>query len=186
MISRALFTVIVVLCASGLTVGHAAAQVPEASAALAVTQGAAIGQRAELVVRVVNSVGEPQEGQNVTFLADMEFLNAFGAVSIGEAVTDEAGVARAYYVPRTSGEIAVTAVIGDAENGELLRTDGTLQVAPGPPVYEVESPIRIPGANVWLVVGALTTVWSVYLWVMWLLWIVSSEQKGEEFVGGLR
>ena len=89
-------------------------------------------------------------------------------------------------MPRTSGEIAVTALIGDAENGELLRTDTTLQVSPGLPVYEVDSPIRIPGANVWLVVGVLVAVWGVYLWVMWLLWIVSSEQQQEEPIGGMR
>ena len=89
MISRTLITVVIVLCASIFTLGRATAQEPEAMAVLAVTQDATVGQRAELVITVVNAELEPQEGQNGTFLADMEFPNAFGAVTLGEAVTNE-------------------------------------------------------------------------------------------------
>ena len=178
-VSKAFLTVAAALMAWGFVAGTAWGEEPESHVLFAHTEVAAVGERAEFVARVVDTAGLPLEGVRVTFVAEMAFLNTFGTVTIGEAVTDMSGVARAFFILRTEGELTVTARAGSVEGGALGETAGTLTVGPGGPVFTPESPIRIPGANVWLVVSVLTMVSCAYLWMMWLLWKISSEPEPE-------
>ena len=159
---------------AGLAAGGGAtlAAGPEPQVLLALTEDGVVGERAELVALVVGAEGEPVEGLKVTFMADAGFLNVFGAVTLADAVTDGSGVARAFYIPRTEGEIAISAWAEQVEDGSVIETSGVLPVKPGSPVFIPERPFRVPGANAWLVVTVLIVVWSLYLWTMWILWKV--------------
>ena len=179
------------LLAWSMTLGQGVAEDPRPEVSLALTKDAAVGERAELVARVVGPDGKPMEGVRVTFWAEMAFLNTFGAVAIGEAVTDESGVARAFYIPRTEGEITVAARVGNPEKGDLTEASGTLSVRPGSHVFHPEELVHeIRGRWDWLVQWGWLVVlpagaFGTYLFTMILLGIIGRESTPEPAPGAM-
>ena len=152
-----------------LAVGVARAQEPVPPVLLTVTEETQVGQVAEMVARVVDDRGAPVEGVPVTFLVDLAFMNVSDLAVVGRAVTDDQGVARLRWVPRSQGELTVVARVEDGATGEVFEATAVTQVLPGPPTFQPPEPVRIPGANVWLVVTVLAIVWTLYLWIAWSL-----------------
>ena len=179
------------LLAWSMTLGQGAAADPPSDVLLALTKDAVVGDRAELVALVIRADGKPMEGVRVTFWAEMAFLSTFDAVAIGEAVTDESGVARAFYIPRTEGEITIAARAGNPEEGDLKEASGTLNVRPGGHLYHPEELVHeIRGRWDWFVQWGWLVVlpavaFATYLFVMALLGLISQDSGVEPAPGGI-
>ncbi len=179
------------LLAWSMTLGQSAAADPPSEVSLALTKDAAVGERAELVALVIGADGKPMEGVRVTFWAEMAFLSTFDTVAVGEAVTDESGVARAFYIPTTEGEITITARTGNPEEGDLKEASGTLSVRPGGHQFHPEELVHeIRGRWDWLVQWAWLFVFpagdfATYLFTMILLGIIGRESTPEPAPGAM-
>lgn len=82
--------------------------------------------------------GKPVEDAAVTFFIKVDFF-ANSLMEIGEAMTDERGIATLEYVPRETGNIEVEARYQDIKSGTSL----TLSEAEKP-FYQAEAGLRLP------------------------------------------
>lgn len=164
--------------------GPVAADGPAERVLLAVTEGAAVGEITEIVATVTAPDNEPVGGVEVTFSAELEFLNTFGAAVIGRIETDEKGVARLSYVPRASGEIEIMATVGDLNGSEFIESFATLSVATGPHLVHPEDAAHIIRGRwdwfvqwTWLVIMP-AAAFAAFLGVLGLLWAIGRDEGG--------
>ncbi|OGO51573.1 MAG: hypothetical protein A2148_01485 [Chloroflexi bacterium RBG_16_68_14] len=174
-----------------------------ASVALASTAGAShaklevvapsqltVGDSADVRV-MLRSAGDvlPIAGATVTFYMEASFGGVDGEVAIGQAVTDENGVAVLPYQPRSSGDHQIRVEYltpGTSEPEEAVWSHsvaGTTQQ-----LYRSTAGVQIPGLNVWLLMAVLAGVWAILLSVA--LRVVAIARAGadveEVFAEGLR
>jgi len=137
----------------------------------------AVGQELALAARLTDGNGAPVSGKEVVFSTTALFLNTEGEVELGRAITDERGIALFSFVPRTEGEVVITArFAGDRQHRRSVAS-ATAVVAPGPSLYVQTAGVRVPGINVGWLVGLLAAVWGTYLTVMVLLVLVAREGR---------
>ncbi|NQW22466.1 MAG: Ig-like domain repeat protein [SAR202 cluster bacterium] len=135
----------------------------------------AVGQETELRAHLVNSLGGAVVGAEVTFLREAVFMNTGNDLILGTAVTDETGVAVLVFIPRSEGEMLITAEFyGDSQYGAAFAT-GVVPIATGPALYVEEERFRVPGINVSLFAAVLGGVWSLFFVVLVLIWLISRE-----------
>lgn len=170
---RLALVAVVALVALALGVAPAVAQSPEAILDLQFPRSGAVGEELPLRARLTGADGEPIPGAEIGFFSLAEFAGASGEIELGRATTDETGLATLAYVPRREGElkIAVRLPAGDGHGAATAMAAVTVQ--PGPSVYEESAGVRVPGVNVWLLVGVLGAVWCTYVTVMVLLAIIA-------------
>ena len=65
--------------------------------------------------------------------------------------------------PRSTGSVQVTASYEGSDVFAPISDAKTLEMLPGTQLYKEFSPYRIPGANVWLTSGLITTVWVIFI-----------------------
>ncbi len=137
----------------------------------------AVGEELVAEARLTDEAGTPIVDAEVVFQREVEFLRAGGGLELGRGVTDRQGLARVSFVPRSEGEVPITARFsGNARyapvSGEIIVTIRT-----GPALYSEEAGVRVPGINVSLLVGILGGVWGTYFFVMLLIWRIASEGR---------
>ena len=93
--------------------------------------------------------GESVAGATITFYMDNSFGGVDGEVMLGQAITDENGIAALNYQPRASGE-------------HQLRVEYLTPGASGQ-LYRSTSGVEIPGLDVWLLIAVVATVWAILL-----------------------
>lgn len=135
------------------------------------------GSRLVVAAYLIDPVGNPISGQAVTFSSDAEFMNTLGNIQIGQAVTDDTGLASFVYIPKSVGAHTITARFAGNAVFAPVAASSPLQVTEGEATYQEEQPFRIPGANVNLVALILTTVWGLYFVVTILFWRISRSGK---------
>lgn len=108
--------------------------------------------------------GEAVAGATVTFYMDGSFGGIDGEVILGQAVTDENGVAVLNYQPRTAGEhqLRVEYLTPGAGEPEEATWSHTVTGATGQ-LYQSSAGVVIPGLNVWLLIAVVATVWVILL-----------------------
>lgn len=133
----------------------------------------AVGKEANLVASLTGS--GPLAGAEVVFLAAFTFAGTEGEVELGRAVTDEQGIARLTYVPRSQGEMNIAARYAGNDQLEPAEVSQKVTVQPGPQLYQETAGARIPGIGVWLLIAVLGTVWSTYLIVTVILGLIARK-----------
>ncbi|MBI2872928.1 MAG: Ig-like domain repeat protein [Chloroflexi bacterium] len=133
-------------------------------------QEMAVGQEVALQVTLHGS--GPLAGAQVLFLSPAQFAGTEGEVELGRAVTDAQGVASLSYVPRRDGETTITARFAGNDQYGAAEVSRAVQVQPGPSTYQQTAGVRVPGINVWLLVGVMGAVWATYFTVMIILGLI--------------
>lgn len=132
-----------------------------------------VGQEARASIYLVDPAGNPIAGAEILFTLEAEFMNVVSALELGVDVTDGAGLAEVHWDPRSEGENLVSArFAGNDVFGPLMVQD-TLQVNTGPEQYTEAEPLRIPAADIWMVVFILGATWSMYLLTLVFGWKIA-------------
>ena len=177
--NKQIIAAIIVALAGALWGLPVLAQQPTAKIELELVAEVGLGQVTDINASLRAADGTPIPDSTVTVTVDTVFLNVFDETVIGSARTNEDGLAKIVYVPKTDGELNLIARFdGNATNG-ATEEFGTLVVLPGPATYEQESLFRIPGANLWVVVIVLVVVWSMYLSFVRVFWSISRDGNVE-------
>jgi hypothetical protein len=108
--------------------------------------------------------GEAVAGAAVTFYMDGSFGGIDGEVILGQAITDENGVAVLSYQPRSAGEhqLRVEYLTPGAGEPEETTWSHTVTGATGQ-LYMSSAGVQIPGLNVWLLIAVVAAVWVILL-----------------------
>jgi len=138
------------------------------------------GSATEVVATLIELDGAPIEGELIEFYMSVKFLSNSDDIAIGTAVTDEKGTARIEFVPKAEGEHFLTAsTSADSEVSAFSEMEMT--VSPGPQLYRELSPVRVPGANVWMAAAVLLAVWGVFVMIALRIWQIA--KLGEDAGG---
>ena len=108
--------------------------------------------------------GESVAGATVTFYMDGAFAGVDGEMLLGQAVTDENGVAVLNYEPRAAGEhqLRVEYLTPGESEPEEATWSHSVGGATGQ-LYSSTSGVQIPGLNVWLLIAVVAAVWAILL-----------------------
>ena len=108
--------------------------------------------------------GEAVAGATVTFYMDGSFGGIDGEVILGQAVTDENGVALLSYQPRSAGEHQLRVEYLTPGAGEPEETTWSHTVTGATEqLYRSSAGVAIPGLNVWLLIAVVAAVWVILL-----------------------
>ncbi len=110
------------------------------------------GQPMSLTAVLKDMEGKPITGAPVKFYISADFF-ASGLMEVGEAVTNDRGVAVLNYTPKLSGDVQVEARYDDIEATTaliLIETDKTF--------YQAEAGIRLPAPGKEVVIGPESAV----------------------------
>lgn len=157
---------LLVACVLGVLTGMpstAAAQQPVPIVNLGFEPFAVAGDEIAVSAYLRDPVGNPVYGAEIRFTYEAKFMNVSGSVEIGTAVTDENGLALVLFEPRTEGESSLRAAFAGNDVFAPGSATGTLSVLPGEQIYRELPPYRIPGADVWLTTGLISTVWLIFV-----------------------
>ncbi|MBI4340406.1 MAG: hypothetical protein HY680_10725 [Chloroflexi bacterium] len=124
--------------------------------------------------------GKPVAGEVVTFFVDGEFLNIAGSIRLGSVTTDDDGRARLLHVFPQEGERTLTARFDGNGTFGAVETSNGMFLKSGGQLYEEASPYRMPGTNIAIVVGVLSTTWIILAAVTALLCLVGRAGIREE------
>ncbi len=110
------------------------------------------GQPLTLTASLRDSQGKPVRNATVKFFIRVDFFTS-GLMEIGEALTNDQGVAVLEYSPRQTGDIQVVA------RYEAIETTATLTVAEtNEPFYQAEAGISLPAPGKDILIGPKSAV----------------------------
>ncbi len=156
-----------------LTAASAAADQPVPYMTLGFPSPAPTGNRIVLSAYLLDPAGNPISGQRISFTSEVEFMNTLGTIHLGDATTDDNGLAYLPFMPTSLGMEAINAQFAGNEIFAPISATNPISITEGRAVYREEVPFRIPGADIRIVVVALTAVWSIYFFVTVLFWLIS-------------
>lgn len=164
---------------------------------------ATLGQRVTLQARLVDGSGAPLAKATVFFTSPLAFLNGSGDVVLAQATTDKDGLAVTEYEVRSTGQLTIQAefrgndAYGPSKAGATMTVtgDGQLYIqhaglhVPGLNAGPARAPAlvngklvleRVPGTSAlwptmsgWPLAAILLTVWSLYAFVVTLIFRVA-------------
>ena len=157
----------------------ASAQQPVPSINLGFEQSALPGETIAVSAYLTDPLGNPIYDAEIAFHYDVEFMNVSDSVEIGTAITDDTGLALVTWQPRSDGENHIVASF--AGNDVFTEASDTkiLEVLPGEQLYRELPPYRIPGANIWLTSGLITTVWGIFIFSLALVGWANLKTRNE-------
>ncbi|MEE8373318.1 MAG: hypothetical protein V3R87_06370 [Dehalococcoidia bacterium] len=125
---------------------------------------ASVGDVIEITASIFDSEGVPITGAPTRFYSYAAFLSgSTGYIEIGEAITDDEGVAAIEYVPTRNGDIEVTAKY-EGDDGYLASQGAaTIAVDGNRQLYEAHAGLTVPFINVGLLIGILAFLWGTLL-----------------------
>ena len=174
-----LLLALVIFLAALVGLKPAYAQQPQPEIILGFATEPVVGEESAIVAYLLDPAGNPIQGELVTFSVDAEFMNTIGRLDIGRMYTDENGLALLVHTPKLSGEKSVKASFAGNEIFAPAQSIRSIEVAAGDETYEQEAIFRIPGVNIGIVVVVLIAIWSTYLSVVGLFWLISRAGSGE-------
>jgi hypothetical protein len=153
--------------------GTAAAETQPAHVELVISEDWKVGQETTVQAMLSQGDGTPIGGGKVTFGATAEFANVKGEIELGQAVTNDQGVATLAYLPRSSGAQTVIARFQGDDRYGPAESSRPVSVETGPQLHHEEAGVSVPGIGVWLVSAGLAVVWIAFLFVTALLWLIA-------------
>jgi hypothetical protein len=142
------------------------------------------GQASELDAALTSAdTGQPVAGMAVTFLAHGSFDDVSGYMEIGRAVTNSQGIAAISYAPREAGthDIRIDYVL--SAGGTTEEATASVAVAgAGDQLFVQTAGIQVPGLNSWLIIGLLSVVWGILLFVAITVVRIAHARDGSALV----
>ncbi len=131
----------------------------------------------EVIVTAVlrDGNGAPVPAATVILWSAATFLSTGGAIELGRAVTNAQGKATLLYQARTEERALLNAYFPGDSRYDPASATVELMVQGSSQLYQSTAGVRVPGIGVWLLVGVLGIVWSIYLTVMVLLTLIARE-----------
>lgn len=128
-----------------------------------------VGKIVALAIDIRTPDDAPLSGTTVTYYLHMSFAGVEGEAEIGQAVTDDNGVATIQYQPRAAGlhEVRMEYLAPGATTAEEVVA--TFDVAGGTQLVRSAGGADIPGINPGLLMVVLGTVWLILLSVAFRL-----------------
>jgi len=155
------------------------AQERRATLEVSAVESVEAGSQMEIVATLAEQDGTPIADEAIDFSLSVDFMSNSGEIHIGSATTDELGVAQIEYMPKAEGDHYLTA--STSESSEVSAfSEMEMTITSGPQLYQELSPIRVPGANVWMTSAVLIAVWSVFVLIALRIWQISriGEREG--------
>jgi hypothetical protein len=137
-----------------------------------------VGQIVSLAVDIHTPEGAPLAGTTVTYYLHMSFAGVEGEAEIGQALTDDSGIATISYQPRAAGTHQVRMEYlapGVTTPEEVVAS---FEVAGGEQLYQPAEGVDVPGINSGLLMVVLGAVWLILLSVAFRL--VGIARAGRE------
>ena len=135
------------------------------SATIIVPDEVAVGRPVEIQALLQGADdGAPVAGTRVTFYMNASFAGVEGEVQLGQAVTDENGVATLIHEPRSASvhQIRIEYTLPGDSEPETITT--SMNVASGgSQLYRSTAGVDIPGLNVWLIMTVVAIVWAILM-----------------------
>lgn len=179
---RAVHTALGVLAIGAIAWAMAApAFASHVAASTTVPADGKVGEVLRIAVDLRAQDGTQLPGTTVTFYLHMAFAGVAGEAEIGQAVTDETGVASLAYRPRLAGHHELRMEYVTPGDGEVEVITTAFDVTGGEQLYHSAGGIDIPGVDVGLLMAVLALVWSILLWVA--LRLVSIARAGGASTG---
>lgn len=140
------------------------------SIALTVPEQATVGSSVNLEAHLTDASGQPVAQRLITFYIPATFLaGATGLMRIGDATTDDQGVAVLPYVPKRDGATDVIAEYKGDSLHAYSQTTATTNVSGDVQLYVSQAGLKVPFVSKWLLVGFLSAVWGTLLYVVHLI-----------------
>lgn len=165
------------------TVTRAAA--PEPTLTLQAPAQATLGEAVALKATLLAPDGSPITGVPVQFFSPTSFASVSGEMLLGEATTDETGVALFQYEPRRSESVQIIARFAGNGRYGLSEASTTMSVQGSAQLYQEEAGVRVPGLGVWLLAGIVGAVWSTYFVVLVLVSLIAREGAPHRGIPGV-
>lgn len=146
----------------------------------------ALGNTENVVVVLRDSKGAPITKATVVLWTPASFLSTSGAITLGEAATDAQGKATFAYEARTGGTVNLNASFAGDTRYQPAQAAADVTVDGAAQLYQQTAGVRLPGVNVWLIVGALAVVWSTYFTVMVLVTFIARGEPESAMPSGER
>ncbi|MFQ5854475.1 MAG: Ig-like domain-containing protein [Anaerolineae bacterium] len=130
--------------------------------------------------------GLPIPAATIILWSPASFLSTDGAMRLGQATTDAQGRATFLYEARREGALALNAYFSGDSRYAPAQVSADLTVQGSAQLYQETAGVRVPGVGVWLLVGLLVVVWSIFFTVMVLLTLIAREGSKASYdsVGG--
>lgn len=126
----------------------------------------AVGQEMALAARVTDPARVGVAGVPVVFTARVSFLNTDDEIELGQATTNQQGIAIVSYIPRTDGNVSISAKFAGDTKYKKSSATGKAAIKPGPPQYAEHVGLKVPGVGVWMLVAVMAGVWGTFLWAL--------------------
>lgn len=164
---------------------------------------ATLGQRVTLQARLVDAAGAPLAKAAVFFTSPMAFLNGSGDVVLAQATTDKDGLAVTEYEVRSTGQLTIQAEFRGNDAYGPSKASAAMTVTGDGQLYVQHAGLHVPGLNAgpapaprlvdgklvlgsvpgtsalwpamsgWPLAAILLTVWSLYAFVVTLIFRVA-------------
>jgi hypothetical protein len=124
-----------------------------------------VGQPAQLQLTLRSADGGlPLADAPVTVYTEVSFGGVTGEVELGRAVTDENGIARVAFQPRTASDhqLRIEYLAPGETQPEVVTTTISVTGAAAQ-LHRSTSGIQVPGLNVWLIMALIALVWIILL-----------------------
>lgn len=150
-------------------------------AEIAGPDGADVGRTTEVqaALHFVDD-GQPAANVPVTFYVATSFGGVDGEVELGQAVTDEDGVAKLGYEPRIGGEHTIRMEYATGDTGETESATTSMSVGGGEQLYRSTAGVDIPGLHVWLLMVVVGAVWAILLSVAARVIVIARAGSSQE------
>jgi len=144
------------------------------------------GQTLTLVAQVrENLYDDLVANARVVFFVKSDFFIT-GLVEIGEAVTDEHGLAKIDYIPNQPGVLQIVASYKAGSNFEPVEAEGTVNITGNSKsLYQTEVGIQYPNSFLlWMIsiVIILFAIWGTFSFVLYQVQNISSRGTGAKGV----
>ena len=140
-----------------------------------VPKEASLGDNVSVAAELRDGKGGPVPGATIILWTPASFLSVGGAVRLGEVPTDAQGRAEFSFQARSTGALTINAYFPGNSLYEPGQGSAELAVAGTAQLYQQEAGVRVRGIGVWLLVGLIGIVWSVYFSVMILVTLIARE-----------
>ena len=168
--------ILMVLLLGAFGVAHADS--PDAtSITLNVPQAATIGTPIDIEAHLADANGIPVAKGLITFYIPAEFMSADGLMLIGDATTDNQGVAILPYLPRRNGPTNVIAEFKGDNLHAYSQATSAMNVSGDAQLYVSEAGLKVPFVGKWLLVVFLSAVWGTLLYVVHLIVRIALEPQ---------
>lgn len=125
-----------------------------------------LGDVVQLRAHLQDEAGAPISGATARFFSYAAFLSSSTRLmEIGEAITDGQGVATIEYQPRRGGNIEVIVKYEGDSRYAPSQASIAFVVEGNEQLYQAQAGLSVPFINKWLLVGVVTVVWGILLFV---------------------